>query len=70
MSIPLVARTARVTFEGIDPRLESMARTLGMRPMAVFFHTTLPLARRGLVAGTILGFTRRRRIWCHVHDCR
>ena len=58
MSIPLVIRTARVTFEGIDPRLETMARTLGFGPVATFFRVTLPLARRGLLAAVILGFTR------------
>lgn len=58
MALPLVVRTARVTFEGIDPRLEAMDRTLGHRPVAVFLRTTLPLAYRGLTAAAILGFTR------------
>lgn len=58
MSIPLVVRTARVTFEGVDPRLETMARTLGFSPLAAFFRITLPLAGRGLLAAVILGFTR------------
>ena len=58
MAVPLVVRTARVAFEGVDPRLESMARTLGHPPLRVFFAHTLPLASRGLVAAAILGFTR------------
>lgn len=58
MSAPLVVRTARVTFEGIDPRIELMARTLGHAPVPMFFKYTLPMARRGLLAGVILGFTR------------
>ncbi len=58
MSIPLVARTARVAFEGVDARLEAMARTLGYRPVEAFFRVTLPLAGRGLLAAVILGFTR------------
>ncbi|MFT5049254.1 MAG: molybdate transport system permease protein [Chlamydiales bacterium] len=58
MSLPLVVRTARVAFEGVDPRLESMSRTLGHGRMRTFFGTTLPLARRGLIAALILGFTR------------
>ncbi len=58
MSIPLVVRTARVAFEGVDPRLEQMARTLGHRPLETFFRVTLPLAGRGLLAAVILGFTR------------
>lgn len=58
MSIPLVVRTAWVTFEGVDPRLETMARTLGFGPVSTFFRVTLPLAGRGLLAAVILGFTR------------
>ncbi len=58
MSIPLVVRTARVAFEGVDPRLEMMARTLGHRPLEAFFRVTLPLAGRGLLAAVLLGFTR------------
>ena len=58
MSMPLIVRTARVTFEGIDPRLEMMARTLGYGRLKTFVFFSLPLARRGLLAGTILGFTR------------
>lgn len=58
MALPLVVRTARVTFEGIDPRLEAMARTLGHGRVATFWRYTLPLARRGLLAAAILGFTR------------
>ncbi len=58
MSIPLTVRTARVAFEGVDPRLEMMARTLGHRPLETFFRVTLPLAGRGLLAAVILGFTR------------
>ena len=58
MSIPLVVRTARVAFEGVDPRLEWMARTLGYSRSAVFFRFSIPMARRGLLAAVILGFTR------------
>lgn len=58
MSIPLVVRTARVTFEAVDPRLESMARTLGYGRTRTFLTITLPLAYRGLLAAAILGFTR------------
>jgi molybdate transport system permease protein len=58
MSIPLVVRTARVAFEGVDPRLELMARTLGHGRVTTFLRFTLPLAHRGLLAGVILGFTR------------
>ncbi len=58
MSVPLLVRTARTAFEAVDPSLEAMARTLGFGPRATFFRFTLPLARRGLIAAAILGFTR------------
>jgi molybdate transport system permease protein len=58
MATPLVVRTARVSFEAVDPRYEQMARTLGHGRAATFLRYTLPMARRGLMAALILGFTR------------
>lgn len=58
MATPLVVRTARVSFEAVDPRYEEMARTLGHGRIATFINYTLPLAAKGLLAATILGFTR------------
>lgn len=58
MSFPIFVRTARVAFEEVNPRLESMGQTLGMSQWKVFFSITLPLASRGLIAATLLGFTR------------
>ena len=58
MSFPLLVRTARVAFEGVSPRLEHVARTLGAGPWRVFATITLPLAARGLIAGAVLAFAR------------
>lgn len=58
MALPLVARSARVAFELVDPGLEAMGRTLGLGPVGVFTRITLPLARRGLLSAAILGFSR------------
>ena len=58
MSFPLLVRTARVAFEEVPERLEQVARTLGARPLRVFATITLPLARRGLLAGALLAFAR------------
>jgi molybdate transport system permease protein len=58
MSLPLVVRTARVAFEEVDPRLETMAQTLGLGPLRILAEITLPLARRGLLAAALLGFAR------------
>jgi molybdate transport system permease protein len=58
MSLPLLVRSARVAFEGVNPRFEQIARTLGATNARVFLTITLPLARRGIVAGIILAFAR------------
>ena len=58
MALPLVARSARVAFELVDPKLEAMGRTLGLGPVGTFTRITLPLARRGLLSAAILGFSR------------
>jgi molybdate transport system permease protein len=58
MSFPLLVRSARTAFEEVDPRLVGIARTLGCGPVAAFFRVTLPLARRGVLAGTVLAFSR------------
>lgn len=58
MSLPLLVRSARVAFEEVPTRLEGVARTLGAGPWRTFFAITLPLARRGLLAGCVLAFAR------------
>jgi molybdate transport system permease protein len=58
MSFPLLVRGARVAFEGVDPRLEQIARTLGAGEPRVFWTITLPLARNGILGGTLLAFAR------------
>src|SRR5262245_16494935 len=58
MSFPLLVRQARTAFEAVDPRLPALARTLGCGPWSAFFRVTLPLARRGILAGTVLAFSR------------
>ncbi len=58
MSLPLLVRAARVAFEEVPERLEQVARTLGAGPWRTFFTISLPLARRGLAAGSVLAFAR------------
>ena len=58
MGFPLVVRAIRLAIEAVDPRLETAARTLGARPMQVFFTITLPLAMSGVITGALLGFAR------------
>ncbi len=58
VSFPLMVRAMRLSFQGIDPRLEMAARSLGAGPLRSFLSVSLPLARRGLIAGGVLGFAR------------
>jgi len=58
MSIPLFIRAARTAIEEVNPTLEQVARTLGSGEWRVFFTVTLPLARRGVIAGALLAFAR------------
>jgi molybdate transport system permease protein len=58
MSLPLFVRAARSALEGVNPAVEQIARTLGANEWRVFFTVSLPLARRGVLAGTLLALAR------------
>ena len=58
MSFPFVVRNARVALEAVSARLEQVAATLGASPWRVAWTVTLPLARRGIVAGLVMAFAR------------
>lgn len=58
MSFPLLVRSARTAFEEVDPRLLDVARTLGASRVSAFTRVALPLARRGILAGLLLAFSR------------
>ncbi len=56
-ALPLFIKATQGAFEGIDRRIEDAARTL--KPALTVLGTiTLPLAWRGLLAGSILAFAR------------
>ena len=58
MGLPLLVRAAQSGFEQVDRRYEQIAETLGASAARVFFTISLPLARRGVLAGAVLGFSR------------
>lgn len=58
VAAPFTVVTAKAAFESVDPRLEDAARTLGRGPVSTVRSVTLPLARRGIVAGLTLTFAR------------
>jgi molybdate transport system permease protein len=57
-SLPFCLRTARAAIESVDARYEQAARVMGLREWRVALQVTLPLARRGVIAGVTLAFAR------------
>lgn len=57
-ALPFVTKAARVALESVDPRLIGAARTLGAGRARAFVSVSLPLAKRGILAGVMLGFAR------------
>lgn len=55
-SLPFMVQPVQTAFEGIGPRPAEVAATLRCRPMDAFFHVTVPLARHGIVTGTLMTF--------------
>ena len=58
VSFPLMVRSMRVAFSGLDMRLIGAARTLGAKPFDAFRSVALPLAKHGVLAGCVLAFAR------------
>ncbi|CAG0945246.1 Molybdenum transport system permease protein ModB [Anaerolineae bacterium] len=58
VAIPLMVQSAKAAIESVDPTLENAARTLGSTELEVIWRVTLPLARRGIIAGLVLGSAR------------
>lgn len=58
VGLPLMVKSARAAIGSVDPALENAARVCGSAEWEVFLRITLPLARRGIVAGVVLGAAR------------
>ena len=58
VGLPLMVQASQAAIANVDPALENAARTLGSSEPAVFWRVTLPLARRGILAGLVLGAAR------------
>lgn len=58
VGFPLMYKTARGAFEQIDMNILDAARTLGVSEWTVFWRVSVPLARPGIAAGTVLAFAR------------
>jgi len=58
VAFPFVCKSARAAFESVDAQFEQAAKVLGLGAAAIFCRVTLPLAWRGILAGTLLAFAR------------
>jgi len=58
VALPLLYMPARAAFASIDRELEDIARLFGATRLELFWHVSLPLARRGIGSGVILAFAR------------
>jgi molybdate transport system permease protein len=58
VSLPLMIKTARAALEAVDPNLINASYTLGHSEVRTVFWVILPLAKKGILAGTVLTFAR------------
>lgn len=58
VAVPLLIKTARAAIESVDRNLIQASYALGLSEIQTAIYVTLPLAKRGIMAGIILSFAR------------
>ncbi len=58
VSLPLMVKTTAAAIGGVDRELEYAAYTLGHSELETMLFVTLPLAKKGILAGLVLSFAR------------
>ena len=58
VAVPLLYMPSKAAFAAVDRELEDIALLLGASRLQIFWHVSLPLARRGILSGLILAFAR------------
>jgi len=58
LSAPFLINAAKEGFRKVDPKLEKVARTLGASPLQTFFAVSLPNARKEIVNGALMMWSR------------
>ena len=58
VNISFMLRIMRSTFEGVNPRYEYAAKTLGCSETQAFWKVSLPMAKGGLLAGSIITWSK------------
>lgn len=57
-TVGIATRMVKTTFDEISPRYEVVAYTLGATPSKAFLTVTLPIAKRGILAATVITFAK------------
>ncbi|MCV6607902.1 MAG: ABC transporter permease [Campylobacterales bacterium] len=58
LSAPFLINSAKDGFRKVDVKLEKVARTLGGKPLSVFFRITLPNAKKDIINGSLMMWSR------------
>jgi molybdate transport system permease protein len=58
VNVPFMFRILRSTFQGINPRYEYIAQTLGCTEAQAFWRVTLPMSKNGLLAGSAITWSK------------
>ena len=58
VAFPLLYMPAKAAFASVERDFEDNARVLGATSLQLFWHVSLPMARRGIFSGIILAFAR------------
>jgi molybdate transport system permease protein len=58
VNLPYMIRIMRSSFSAVNPRFEHVAQTLGCSESGAFFQVALPMARNGLLAGTVITWSK------------
>ena len=58
VALPLMIKTTRAAIESVDRNLINASYTLGHSEFETALRVTLPLAKRGILAGAVLSFAR------------
>ena len=58
VAFPLLLMPARAAFAAVDREMEDVGRLMGASGLQLFWYVSLPMARRGIGSGVLLGFAR------------
>ena len=58
VNLPYMVRIMRSAFAAVNPRFEHVAKTLGCTDTSAFFQVTLPMVRSGLIAGSVITWSK------------